>query len=277
MKNAKEPGVCIFCGGRPVTAEHLWARWIGALLPKPPDEPDWHLQSMAQLTPLGGRVIEFKPTLKTSRGPIKTRKIRKVCGKRCNGGWMSRLETRAAAAMSKAILGEPCTLEGSDLRAIANWAVLTTIIAEFTDPSTQAVPTSDRAWLMAGWESLTGTVEAELPPLPPHWRVYIGSHSDKDWRLNFNHTAVTASVLGALPARATSAQSTTFGLGHLMVHAVSSAGLPLAEVPQKAALVEIWPSAPQSLALPLVTELNADEMERLSRALILDNFRGLSI
>jgi len=270
MKKTKEPGVCIFCGARPVTAEHLWAQWIGELLPGDPTGPQHHTQVMAHMTGYSNNVVEYRPSIKQSRGQIHTRKIRKVCGKRCNGGWMSQLEGFAKRAMTAPILGQSCVLSSSDLRAIANWAVLTTIICEFTDPSTQAVSASERAGLMQRWEASNDAGHAQLPDLPPNWRVLISSRDAEDWHLSpvFNHTAVAVPRPDSSVPSSMDAQSTTFGVGRLMVHCTSFARCPPKSCGDWPGMTEIWPTLPNSVQFPSARRLIDAEFEYISRQLL---------
>lgn len=78
------PSFCIFCGGRPLTREHIWADWFRAYLPRP--LPFYH----------SGRIVLSEDNTQTHKsekisGDPKCRKMRIVCN-RCNNEWMSDLQ-----------------------------------------------------------------------------------------------------------------------------------------------------------------------------------------
>ncbi len=78
------PSLCIFCGGRPLTREHIWPDWFRAYLPR--TRSSYH----------SGRIVLNDDNTRTHSskkmsGDPKSRKLRIVCNK-CNNEWMSDLQ-----------------------------------------------------------------------------------------------------------------------------------------------------------------------------------------
>jgi hypothetical protein len=82
---------------------------------------------------------------------------------------MSGVVNRSKPFVERLIADQPLQLDENAQRALAAWIAISTIMAEFTDPKTQAISAEDRAALMK-----TG-----LPPMS--WRILIGRYSGKDW------------------------------------------------------------------------------------------------
>jgi hypothetical protein len=78
----QQVGRCIFCGGRGLTKEHVWPKWLRGALDPSITTPR-HFYSTSGF----GRRRSY-----THRsGSIESRRMRIVC-ERCNTGWMSRLQ-----------------------------------------------------------------------------------------------------------------------------------------------------------------------------------------
>ena len=275
MKKPKEPGSCIFCEGRPVTSEHMWPQWIGALLPPLPGEPQTHTHVMTT-TEAGPGFVTFRPKIHQARGPMQSRKIRKVCGGKCNGGWMSQLEQAASRVMAPMIRGEEVSLGASDLRGIANWAILTSIIGEYTDIPMQAISKEDRLQLMESWIARNETRSERIPDLPAGWRVCIASQNAASWRLGYSHTGLVSGRPGEPIPTTCNSQSTTFGMGCLLIHATSTY---VAAVPSNqfatTELVEIWPRVPDHLQWPRPYAQSEADVDWIARDLFRQLANGL--
>jgi hypothetical protein len=102
---------CIFCGGTPVTREHLFPEWILAKI-----QP-------TNITGFIGRNrdLEVGPELK----------VRTVC-KSCNGGWMSNLETRSTPLIGPRMDDTSAFLDIGGQSTISEWAVKTAMVLDST-------------------------------------------------------------------------------------------------------------------------------------------------
>jgi hypothetical protein len=131
----------VFCGGSPLTAEHVWPQWIGKYLPKIKG------QHFAVVESEGSeRTEEFRG----ERVPFTT-KIKCVC-ETCNTGWMHELETTAEPVLAPLILGKSQTWHEWRQAIAATWALKTSIMIEQgAQNDLRAIPTElyrpFRRWL----------------------------------------------------------------------------------------------------------------------------------
>lgn len=110
---------CIFCGGRPVTREHVFGDWLRRLAGL--DEPALASQAMHRPGSVP-EVIEFS-------APPLARTARVVCAS-CNNGWMSAIETRAANVLTPMLQGRAKQLTGDDCASLARWAFKTSYVVD---------------------------------------------------------------------------------------------------------------------------------------------------
>ena len=209
MSNTKATGKCIFCGKGGLTKQHVWPDWLRNVVPR---LNNTHEQSKIHvLTNLMNKSAHISPSLKNYQGHQGVRKIRNVC-KTCNGGWMSRLETKAKPLLSSMILQNPVVLEKEAQAIIASWVVMTSIVAEFTDQTSMAIPISHRGIFMK-------TVSP-----PSGWKIWIGKYEGEEWIQRYRHHGFNY-VNPFLPegsALIGSVQFSTFVVGSLLIHAASS-------------------------------------------------------
>src|SRR4051794_2751172 len=112
---AKQRG-CIFCGGTPVTAEHVWPNWARRKLPQ--DVVAEH--TVIAETPDG-------TTSDTFRQRVFEQRVKVVCGE-CNNGWMSRLEQTNKPFLESALDGRGRALHCDGQRSLAAWAYKTALV-----------------------------------------------------------------------------------------------------------------------------------------------------
>src|SRR3954451_18649741 len=132
---SKPAGRCIFCGGGRMSKEHVWADWIGDILPPPAPPFGSRPLSLSQKGySEGGRL--FLEEQMPKQGDFGSKKIRKVC-KKCNSGWMSRLQNKAKSLLIPLLEGEDCEIPPQEMVTIASWVTMTTMVAEFLQPEKQ--------------------------------------------------------------------------------------------------------------------------------------------
>jgi hypothetical protein len=124
------PRTCVFCGGSPVTKEHVWPDWARRKLASPESFPHYRrLERQGQ-----------HPVDKHWLAPAHTMTVSAVCGP-CNNGWMSELEARAKELLEPMLDGYGKDLHRDGQRTLAAWALKTMLMAEQAhDAGRRAIP-----------------------------------------------------------------------------------------------------------------------------------------
>lgn len=112
--------VCVFCGGTPLTKEHVLPRWLK---------------------------VAFDPTVRRHRyirlsvdavrhhdAPPLNEQVKVVCSD-CNSGWMNQLEENVRYFLPGLIRGNLCTLDAEAQRALAAWSLKTMLMFQHTHPA----------------------------------------------------------------------------------------------------------------------------------------------
>jgi hypothetical protein len=134
---------CIFCGGTPVTREHVWPQWLARHLG--PDSA-LHADQGANLHPVDRvRKIEGTPVM-VEFSELRGNSMRKsdhvvkaACGT-CNSGWMARLETACKPILLRQMSDRDARLSEEEVRILARWLIKTTAIFEMDDPESAVLP-----------------------------------------------------------------------------------------------------------------------------------------
>ena len=131
------PRQCIFCGGKPLTKEHIFGTWLSPLFPTPPGK-----QMFLDMQTL----VNGKPTNRPRRFPLNLDvKVKKVC-ESCNGGWMSELENHVIEIISNVLKGHWLSISVEHQELLASWAVKTAIMIQHVGTA-PVVPIRRRKWL----------------------------------------------------------------------------------------------------------------------------------
>lgn len=124
---------CVFCGGRPLTREHVIPQWLTEVLP---DQLPWRAQNRRIVVP--GEIPSSQGLpYREVREPFNAVTVKAVCAG-CNSGWMNDLETAARPTLSALIRGEVRILDAVDIEVIASWAVKTSLMVQLTAAETAA-------------------------------------------------------------------------------------------------------------------------------------------
>jgi hypothetical protein len=202
------------------------------------------------------RVAVVRPDFHFSKGPAATRKLRIAC-QACNSGWMSRIESQVKPYLLDIMTGAKTPLGVPEQEIVATWIVLFTIVAEFTDKKTLAIPAIDRETLRT----------QSLPP--PSWRIWAGLHDADRWRHNFLHHAVALYPRDAVPSYPApyNCQFITIGLGAALFHAVRTpfdpSFLRFSGIPANK-LAQLWPVINPLLDLRSMNQLLPIEADAVS-------------
>jgi hypothetical protein len=249
------PSFCIFCGGRPLTREHIWADWCRAYLPR--TLPFYH----------SNRIILNEDSTQTHSpkkisGDPKSKRLRIVCDT-CNNGWMSGLQNGTKAILIPLLQGRQIALSEARQRQLAAWVAMTVICAEYLQPASVSIPVTARRWLLTN----------RTPP--DNMRVWIGNFDRQKWKADWAHNSLRVSQNeGRFPwtinpdgTPRPNTQTTTYVAGKLYIHVFTC---PFPEIlystkltgPIDRALVQIWPIIPRLIAwkLPKLTDREADQL-----------------
>ena len=126
---------CIFCGGGPVSKEHVWALWLTDVL------------GFARF-----RVEADRPSgLMPSREAVSIDKQARVVCTRCNNGWMNNLEGSVRPLITRLITdpNAEVQLSAEQLTVIAAWVVKCAMVLEYASPGSRQIYTQEqRRFLM---------------------------------------------------------------------------------------------------------------------------------
>ena len=105
--------VCVFCGGGPLTREHVYAEWLRDALP---------VAGRFRTTDVEGQLLWEQGTFDIEA---------KIACARCNNGWMSDLEAVCGPLLTNPMLyGATLTLAPGQQRTVALWAIKTAVVLE---------------------------------------------------------------------------------------------------------------------------------------------------
>jgi hypothetical protein len=127
-RRLKPAGRCIFCHGFGLSKEHVLPDWLGEIFPQ--SSTDTHTVGEFDWIKILGHGMPIQNTTR-KQGQAGTRKVRVVCEKNCNNGWLSRLETAAKPVLTALVHGYSRTLPVADQKILATWIAKTTMTAEF--------------------------------------------------------------------------------------------------------------------------------------------------
>lgn len=230
---------CIFCDGYPVTKEHMWPDWLRGYIPR--TKTNFHSQS--------GILFRSSADTKTRlhSGDPHSMRVRWVCGP-CNSGWMSRLQAQTKPILIRLLSGERYSLRKREQAMLATWITMFTMVAEYRlrPGELAAVTTEERKLFMETKRPLS------------NWKIWIGTIDDDSWRGRYVHTTLPVyestdpekrSAAGVLIPNT---QTTTFVVGKLYVHVISSSVIEVEKQKISARLVErIWPLITKTIKWPL--------------------------
>lgn len=191
------------------------------------------------------------------QGHVGSKKVRVVC-ESCNNQWMSQLENRAKNGLPPLIAGQACRIAPGGQRLLATWAVKTTMTAEFTTDSTKNSTQEHRSWLMSN----------DCPP--SNWFVWIANHKSAIWAnlgIYQSNVLVSPTEVDKPSDAPYYAQSTVFGVGHLLFLVIhSNAPIVNSHFHGREAdgLPQIWPPQERSILWPPIRILKEKDVYELA-------------
>jgi hypothetical protein len=249
--------LCIFCegtSGASISHEHILPDWLHEVFPRDPATVHtFGITSWVGLSP-------GAPITKRHRkqGHVTTRQVRVVCEK-CNNGWLSSLEDRTKPVLLALLRGERFALGPEEQLLLATWAAKTCMTAEFIDRSKIAIPQGDRTFLMH-----------TLSPPQTGWWMWIAGSQGVEWEAGINHFSARLHIppIPAETPEIVNLQSTTLGIGRLLLFAISTSflGADFGLTNSRAAdLHPIWPLRPAMILWPPHRLLTDSEIEIIAR------------
>jgi hypothetical protein len=234
------PRRCVFCGGRPLTREHVFPKWLTDVLPAQDlfrGQDQYRILSRPDKTP-----AHLALPHREVREPFNAATARAVCAN-CNSGWMNAIEDSARPTLSRLIRGDSTELASADVEAVATWTVKTALMVQLT--SVEGI---------AAFGQVYRNFFTDRRP-PASAVVWAAATGAEDWALRAETVSALIatdedSVTVADPVNTTSA---TLGLGLLLLHTVLTARPSVSYPPLSAihpgAIVRLWPN-PVAVTLP---------------------------
>ena len=228
--DVEAPKLCIFCGKSGVTKEHVWADWLDPYL----------MTGVVNHGRMSGTIYRTHAVreVKKQSGSSQSGRVRVVC-RECNNGWMSVLQNEAKPILVPLLKGEKTILHRKAQSILAAWIAMFTMVAEFQSrtPRKVAISPAHRRHLM------------DRRMVPSDWKIWIGYYERQSWPAVYVHNALPVSSESSsinhtedgfpLP----NTQTTSFVLGKLYIHAISTAvrgGINRQRV-QAPGIVQLWP------------------------------------
>lgn len=228
---------CIFCGGRPLTEEHIWSKFLTNRNILEPVAEHWNSQTRFSYQADGW--CKTSTQKKFRQGHLANRRLKVVC-KKCNNTWMSKIVESAAPIILRINNEHVTILSQEDQISLSAWVALSCIIAEHTDRSSMSVSECDRAYMFAHGK-------------PSHkWNIFIACCEGFEWTpMRYRHHGSTIFIRNKIndieqqtDYEKNFLQITTYTINNVLFHAMSSTSEFLADLynkkpPEK--LKKIWP------------------------------------
>lgn len=193
--------VCVFCGGTPLTREHVYPQWLTGVLPE--QVPFRGQRAKVLYLPEDSELSmpgEFRELPQIFTQTV----VKRTC-ESCNSGWMNELEVRARPALTGLLQGRWTSVTKIESDVLALWVAKTCLMSQFTHPDSLAVPQSYIDWLCA----------TRSPPPNMHIWAMPTACTD-DWGLRTEHQTFLVGSRTALdPAEPCNTHCSVIGLGHV--------------------------------------------------------------
>jgi hypothetical protein len=230
---SRPQGKCVFCGGTPLSKEHIWSDWLDKIIPRGSDR----FERVVHITDKIGPILEVE--IKKRQGAVHTKKAYKVCVQ-CNTTWMSRIVEAAKPSVKLLVTGQRAHLAPDEQQKVASWIALTAMMADSVAKTQHKLPAIDIAHMF----------NDRCPPA--RWYIGVGYYEKGD-AVAFNHAPLFVNFRDSRTGNVSSAFTLhliTMIVGHLyvLVHCISPANHPLANnrpIRELAPhLHPIWPTTP---------------------------------
>jgi hypothetical protein len=266
---------CIFCDlPNKMSSEHIWGRWIKDYVRA--DRKKHHIH----LTRIPAPELPNISELRIRAGDPLRANVHVVC-QDCNSKWLSQIQEQTKPILIPLLQGKKSALGPTTQAQLAKWCTMATMTGEFIDrdPIGQGVSLAERQML---WKKSA---------IPTGWRIWIARYRRNRWKGEWVHLAVpildaeNSVGLKAGDHAPPNTQTTTFVIGELYVHVMSSSQHP--DLTAKwlwpafsrlsRLLIQIWPPKESFIAWPpeSLTDRDADTIPTLFANVIDASSRSL--
>jgi hypothetical protein len=233
----KQSRKCIFCARGNLSKEHFWPAWATEHLP----------DAVAREETLQIAEGAVAQTRTMSRpGSLKHKKLRLVC-EPCNNEWMSVIENDAKRVVLPMLLGQSLFLDEGAQRMLARWIALKVMVVDQSRPDDAVIGSEERkAFMEQGTVPERLYIELARCGVSP-WNVAMARQT-----ANLFPMEMQPSDLAAAAGRK-NIQTTTFGIGQLVIHCIARAAdaVNLAEmVVFSKPLIKLWPLTGSAIIWP---------------------------
>jgi hypothetical protein len=242
---AGHPTQCIFCNGKSLNEEHVLGKWSKPFVPR--TIPNYkQLQALQHLTH-----SDFK--VRRRAGDPRSLKVTCVCYD-CNSGWMSDIQNTMKPLGISMCAGKTIKLDPKSQLAVATWAAMVAMTAEYDHPPTVAIPQGEKDFFYKN----------KYPS--PSFRIWLGHLPPNTWGTKWVHhpLAILEEEPGSPHAALANLNSvtSTHVLGQLLFHIMS---VPWPEIlrgwsfPNSVSgkLIQIWPMIHGDVFWPPLKSLDA--------------------
>ncbi len=259
-----------------MTSEHLWPDWMAQFLPRLPDAEHVEIKMKFDAKARHPAEPEFK---RTRQGAPNTKRLKLVCRK-CNGGWMSRLESAVKPFLSKMIKAETVVLNEGDRRTFAEWVAMKVLVLDQNEhmsaPIDPVFQEQDRREFYASRR------------IPAFFNIMIATRGGPKWTTQvWRHaSALTTNKVTTYDGKIRNTQTVTWGMGHVLIYVVATKERDVVPFLMKMEdmyvppdrtiipLVQFWPTAEHDIKWPLslwASDVFADRLAESLQRLIRSN------
>jgi hypothetical protein len=190
---------CVFCDAenQKISKEHLWSKWMSAHVEPAGSGPTTKSRIVATKT---GRVERSQTWLESAFG----QEISGPC-KRCNEGWMERIEADARPFLIPMLEDRQVNLGPEAQRAVARWATLKLLVAHLGHPGQEQHFPADRFRTFFIDRSLSANA-----------RVWIARYGGAGaWPTDHSYLELSVTEHGGPEPQTPNAYLAGFSVGHL--------------------------------------------------------------
>lgn len=183
-KSKKSPQilrVCVFCGGNPLTEQHVFPKWMESEF-KTPRNGTSNIR-MSFDNPFN-KTLNLSSSVTFKKNRTIGKKLLKYFCATCNNGWMSKIEEAAKPLIIDLIRERKHKLDVGEQLILSRWACLSTIVYEFDDYKTKVITKAERQNFMYN-----------ITP-PASWEIWVGKAivNNENERRILLHTALSAGI-----------------------------------------------------------------------------------